>query len=176
VRFGRSFAQILTISKMANTFVERLQAAIGPTYELWMRRSVQTAILYEAKRITDSLLGMTAEARGARPSPKVRNYVLMTQTKALVQSLPFADPGERQEIMWRTATSQAPIDETHARKRLQLVARHVPELALQLQPHVDPTKSQNEMVDALVTSLFVSVPVAVRHYGLGRFTFLTNAL
>jgi hypothetical protein len=164
---------ISLVLKMTNTFLERLHQAIGFRYEPWMRRSLQTAILYEAKRIAESLLGSTAASR-ARPSPQVRNDVLITQARALIQSLSFVDAEQRQEILWKTATSQEPVDGDNAWKRLQLLDRQVPDLVVQLVPHVDPTKSQNEMVDALATNLFVSA--AADCYFPGIFMVLTDTL
>ena len=83
-------------------FQERLKEKIGPKgYEPGMRRSVQSAIMFEAQRcVQDRLDSMR---------PFQRKIAFFDQMVALLETLDYIAPHHRAEIMCRTATSKEPM-------------------------------------------------------------------
>lgn len=76
------------------TWQGRLKAAIGPRgYHIGMRRSLQTIILYEAKR--------AIEPRLKTLRPYQRKAAFMEQCFFLLDSLDFIFANQKVEILWR---------------------------------------------------------------------------
>jgi len=82
-----------------DSFQNHLKEQIGPKgYAPNLRRSVQSAVLFEAQRcVQDHLVAMR---------PFQRKIAFFNQFVALLDSLNFILPQQRHEIMWRTATSK----------------------------------------------------------------------
>jgi hypothetical protein len=114
-----------------------------------MRRSLQSIVLYEAKRCVEPQL------HSLRPFQ--RKLAMMDQIYALVHSLDFLYPHQRQEILWRTATSKEPISPEIAWKRQQLITKELKKLSDQIHPFLSPERTHEESVDLLEQNLFVRV-------------------
>jgi len=77
-------------------------SAVNGKYISCMRRSLQSIVLYEADRI---LGGRYQELR-----PFQRKFVLLATAVDLLGTLNFLDSDERKEIMFRTNSSQEPLE------------------------------------------------------------------
>jgi hypothetical protein len=132
-----------------STWHDRLKAIIGPRgYHPCMRRSLQTVILYEAKR--------AVEPRLKTLRPYQRKAAFMEQCSFLLESLDFVTPTQKEEVLWRTMTSRLPLDGTVAWTRLKSVGKELKDLADQIKAFTAPGRSHREAIDRLVQSLFVS--------------------
>ena len=129
------------------TWQDRLKAVIGPRgYENCMRRSLQTAILYEAKRCVAHRL----------PSlrPFQRKAAFMDQAFALLDSLDFLYPHQKAEILWRTASSKEQLDADIAWKREKGIEKELAVLSANIKPFVPKAKTHEEAVNLLVQDMF----------------------
>ena len=110
-----------------DTWHSRLKAVIGPHgYDSCMRRSLQTCILYEAKRIVSPQLEML--------KPFQRKFAFMDQAKALLQTIDFVPVHERDEIFYRTKCSMEMFKPDVAWKRAQTVDKELETLAELIKP------------------------------------------
>ena len=84
-----------------------------------MRRSVQSVILYEARRFISNQL----------PSlrPFQRRIAFWDQAVALIKQSDLL-PHHREEIMWRTGTSKALMDPETAWKRMKIIEKELEKL------------------------------------------------
>lgn len=129
------------------TWQDRLKAVIGPRgYENCMRRSLQTAILYEAKRCVAHRL----------PSlrPFQRKAAFMDQAFALLDSLDFLYPHQKAEILWRTASSKEQLDADIAWKREKGIEKELAVLSATIKPFVPKAKTHEEAVNLLVQDMY----------------------
>jgi hypothetical protein len=138
-----------------STFQERLKAVIGPRgYEGVMRRSVQSAILYEAKRCI--------APRFASLRPFQRKVAFMDQAHALIESLDFLFDHHKEEILWRTATSKEQLQPDFAWKRMKLIEKEMESIAsTKIKPFLGRGRAHEESCDLLVQSLYVSFIVSI---------------
>jgi hypothetical protein len=138
-----------------NTWMERMRLALcstnnGGRYEPVMRRSLQTCLLYEAKRVVD------ANYQDLRPFQ--RKLAFYDVLHALVDSICFLPlPQMRAELLWRTATSKVPLDADVAWKRAKLIEKEMARLAQEVKPLVVAGRSHAESVTMLVQQLFVRI-------------------
>lgn len=131
------------------TWSDRLKIAIGPNgYDDCMRRSVQTVILYEAKRCVQPRL---AELR-----PFQRKAVFMSTAVALLDSLDIMYPHQKAAIFWRTATSRELLDAEISWKRVKKIEREMSELSEKIKPFLNSRRSHDQAVDAMIQHMFVS--------------------
>jgi hypothetical protein len=131
------------------TFQDRLKDLVGTRgYENTMRRSLQSIILYEAKRCISPRLSSLR--------PFQRKVAFLDQACALVESLDFLFPHQKDEILWRTATSKEQLAPDFAWKRMKLIEKEMISLSQQVKPFVNTGRSHDESVDLLVQHLYVS--------------------
>lgn len=103
------------------TWLDRVKDVLGEGgYSEQMRRSLQTIVLHEAFRCIKPRLGTLR--------PFQRKAAFIDQAHALVQTMDFLYSHQREEILWRTATSKEPMSAEIAWKRQKLV-RTAPRLA-----------------------------------------------
>jgi hypothetical protein len=129
------------------TWQERLKVAIGPRgYDFSMRRSLQTVVLFEAKRCIEPKL----------PSlrPFQRKSAHIDQMLALLDSLSFLLPHQKEEVMWRTGSSKESLTPEIAWKRAKSVDIELEKLAKAVTPFIVAGRTHSEIVDMLVQSLF----------------------
>jgi hypothetical protein len=133
-----------------STFQERLKAVVGPRgYEPSMRRSLQSAILYEAKRC------IAPRFQSLRPFQ--RKVAFMDQANALIDSLDFVLEHQKREILWRTATSKEQLLPDFAWKRLKLIEKECELIAkTKVKPFLARGRTHEESCDLLIQSLYVS--------------------
>ena len=131
------------------SWLERLTLLIGPRgYNDCMRRSLQSVILFEARRcIEDELPNL---------KPFQRKIVLMDQANGLIESLPFLLPHQRDEILWRTATSKEQLNGDIAYKRIQQINKELQKLAKLIKQFMGPQGTHQEWVNHLEQFLFES--------------------
>jgi hypothetical protein len=118
-------------------------------YEPTMRRSIQTCILYEAKRIVTPVLDTLR--------PFQRRYAFMDQALALLASLDFVPPQHKEEIMWRTMSSKEALSPDVAWKRAQLIDRELKDLGELIKPFCTPERTHEQACNTLVRDLYVSM-------------------
>jgi hypothetical protein len=117
-------------------------------YDNASRRSVQTAILYEAHRcIADKLPTMR---------PFQRKIAFFDQARALLEATALS-PQQQSEIMWRTGTSKESLNSETAWKRLKLVEKELENISEKVKPLCKDGKSHDDVVDEFVVQQFVSV-------------------
>lgn len=138
------------MSHSSDTWLGRLTFLIGARgYNDCMRRSLQSVILYEARRCINE------ESKNMKPYQ--RKAVLMDQAHGLIESLPFLMPHQREEILWRTATSKEQINGDIAYKRIQQINKELLNLTELIKPFINHAASNNhqDWCNALEQSLFV---------------------
>jgi hypothetical protein len=136
-----------------STWLERLKPVFGPRgcYENGMRRSLQTVILYEAKRIVAPRL--------ASLRPFQRKAAFLDQAKALIETCDFLFPYQKEEVMWRTAASRQPLTAEMAWKRQKLTEKELEHLSKTIiKPLMQSNKrlTHEQACGMLVQTLFVS--------------------
>lgn len=131
-----------------SSFVDRLKSALGGvSYDPTKRRSVQSAILYEAYRcIEDKLPSM---------KPFQRKIAFYDQARALLEATGFA-PQDQIEIMWRTATSREALTPDSAWKRVRLVEKEVERIRDKVKPLCEEGKSHDDVIKEFIQQQFVS--------------------
>lgn len=130
-----------------STWQDRLKGAIGSRgYENCMRRSLQTVLLYEAKRCVAHRL----------PSlrPFQRKAAYMDQILALLESLDFLYPHQKSEVLWRTASSKDQLDPDIAWKREKGIEKEMATLAKKVKPFVAKAQTHEEAVNLLIQDLY----------------------
>ena len=132
-----------------DTWQQRLTALLGPRgYQNNMRRSLQTIVLYEAKR--------SLEQRPKSLRPYQRKIAFLQQAQYILDTLDFLFPKQRAEILYRTLTSRTKLDGDTAWARLKGISKELSTLANQAQPHLAGASSQTEAVDHMVQAMYVS--------------------
>lgn len=129
------------------TWQDRLKGVIGPRgYENCMRRSLQTVLLYEAKRCVAHRL----------PSlrPFQRKAAYMDQAIALLDSLDFLYPHQKGEVLWRTASSKEVLDSDIGWKREKGIEKELSVLAKKIKPFVAKAQTHDEAVNMLIQDLY----------------------
>lgn len=130
-----------------STWQSRVKNLLGtPGYDPCMRRSLQTIVLYEAKR------GMETRLKQLRPYQ--RKAAFMEQCYYLLDQLDFLFPDQRQEILWRTMTSRVPIDGDCAWARLKNINKELKNLQTKVKSVLSPTRSHQESVDLMVQEMY----------------------
>ena len=131
-----------------SSFVQRLKDALGDRgYQSYARRSVQTAILYEANRcLGDQLPSMR---------PFQRKLAFYDQAKALLEATGFS-PQQQTEIMWRTGTSREVLNPDSAWKRAKLVEKELEKIRDKVKPLCVDGKTHNEIIDEYIQQQYVS--------------------
>ncbi|KAL7575484.1 hypothetical protein ACA910_020070 [Epithemia clementina (nom. ined.)] len=128
-------------------WLDRVKTLLGPRgYDHSMRRSIQTLVIYEAKRCIQACVG---DLR-----PFQRKVALVDQAQALVSMLDFCLPHHKAEILWRTSTSRETVTPEICWKRFQLIQKELDRLAEQIKPFMAPERSHQEAVDLLEQHLF----------------------
>mmetsp|Transcript_11867 Transcript_11867/g.28771 ORF Transcript_11867/g.28771 Transcript_11867/m.28771 type:complete len:164 (+) Transcript_11867:279-770(+) len=128
-------------------WLERVKNLLGPRgYDPSMRRSVQTLVIYEAKRCIQPRIG---DLR-----PFQRKVALVDQAQALVNTLDFCLPHHKAEILWRTSTSRETVTPEICWKRFQLVQKELDRLSEMIKQFMAPERSHQETVDELEQHLF----------------------
>jgi hypothetical protein len=131
----------------SSSWLDRLKMVIGPRgYENCMRRSLQTVLLYEAKRCVANRLSSLR--------PFQRKAVLNDQVLALLESLDFLYPHQKSEILWRTGSSKEAMDADVAWKREKGIEKELETLAQKIKPYVGKASSHTEACNMLVQNLF----------------------
>lgn len=130
-----------------STWQELAKAACGDRgYEVAMRRSLQTVLLFEAVRC----LGPKLPAL----RPFQRKAVYMDQVHILLESLDFLDPTQKSELLWRTASSKEEMDSEIAWKRAKTIQKDLEGLQMKIRPIVPRASTHEEAVQMLVQSLY----------------------
>lgn len=75
-----------------------------------------------------------------------------------MDSLDFLFPHQKEEILWRTATSKESLQPEVSWKRVKLIEKELGKLAEKMKPikEANPTRTHDECVNLLVHELFVS--------------------
>uniref|UniRef100_A0A7S3P449 Uncharacterized protein n=1 Tax=Amphora coffeiformis TaxID=265554 RepID=A0A7S3P449_9STRA len=132
-----------------SSWLERLTLLVGPRgYHDCMRRSLQSVILFEAKRCIEEEL--------PNLKPFQRKIALMDQANGLIESLPFLMPHQREEILWRTATSKEQLNGDIAYKRIQQINKELQKLAKEIKKFITPESTHQDWVNHLEQFLFES--------------------
>jgi hypothetical protein len=133
-----------------SSFQDRFKRAIGPRgYEVCMRRSVQTVILYEAYRCIESRISALR--------PFQRKFAFWDQAVALLRQSDLL-PHQREEILWRTGTSKEPMQIDTAWKRMKLIEKEIEKLIEEkVKPLYAEGKTHEEICSEFVQKQYESV-------------------
>lgn len=105
-----------------------------------MRRSVQTAVMYEAHRALQSKLSSLR--------PFQRKIALINVSNDLVDTLDFIPQFHREQIMFRTASGRLPLSPDLAWRRMKLIDREIMKHVVpQMEPFIDPDKTHQQACD-----------------------------
>jgi hypothetical protein len=143
------------------TFHERLNLALGPHgYNVGLRRSLQSVVLFEAKRCVDEF----EASRTAQHLPPLRSVqckaILWKVAQAILASM-YIQPRQREEILWRTRTSKEPLGDEIAWKRARMIEKDLSKLTDDIRPYQADGRSSDEAVDLYIQGLFVRIKVSI---------------
>ena len=138
------------------TFNERLRNVVGPRgYEGGLRRSIQSVVLFEAKRILAQMEAQRTAENLAALRAFQRKHVHWEVAKAVLETTDLQSH-ERNEVLWRTGTSKEPLGAETAWKRCKIIEKELQNLADAIHPFQAPGRSDEEAIDLYVQSAFVS--------------------
>jgi len=135
-----------------DSFKTRTISVVKGKYEPYMRRSLQSLVLYEANRCL--------EQRYAQLRPFQRKFALHATASELLQDLGFLDFYQRQEIMFRTIASKEPLAPDLAWRRMKLITREIgasiltPAYRAVLASDEHADKSHDERCDLLLQLMY----------------------
>jgi hypothetical protein len=150
---------------MTASWVDRVRTALQPTgyyHDNKFRKSLQTAVLFEALR------SVNASSANQLKSYE-RKYALLQQAELLLDELVqghVMTPPQRDEVLWKTASSRQILDAPTAWKRVKAIERELNALALQVRPFLtsaddDGTSavpsSHDDAVDQMVRAQYVRI-------------------
>jgi hypothetical protein len=133
----------------------RLKLIIGPLgYMCYMRRSLQTIMLYEAKRCIRSRLS------GLRPFQK--RALLLGQVYKLLDAIPLdlLNPHQKEQILWRTQKDGKQLDDVTAWKRAKIIERDLAKTLQEFKPFPVQGTTHQESVNLFVQASYVSACIA----------------
>jgi hypothetical protein len=167
---------------MTVAWVDRVRTALEPTgyyHDNKFRKSLQTAVLFEALR------SVNASSAQNHLKSYERKYALLQQADILLDELVqgrVMTPPQRDEVLWKTASSRQTLDAPTAWKRVKAIERELNALALQVRPFLtfaaengeDPTaaasvpSSHDDAVDQMVRAQYVRIGRRSCGYCYGR--------
>jgi len=123
---------------------------MGAEYYPSQRRSVQTAVLYEANRCLNS--------RYSALRPFQRKIALYDCAVDLINSLTFIPPYHKLEIMFRTASGKVPLSPELAWRRMKLIDREISKVIVPgVKPFMRGGKSHSAACDAFIQKQYETV-------------------
>lgn len=144
-------------SSASNTFGARLNAAIDGAYDTQLRRSIQSVVLYEAKRILAQIEAQRFAQNMGQLRAFQRKHVHWELCKAVL-NLTTLHPHQRVEVLWRTATSKEPLGADTAWKRAKTIEKEVKALAETISSIQNARKcTHQQAIDAYIEQQFVSL-------------------
>ena len=147
---GRGVPQVLCVTHLGGCLghVGGLLHALGSNgYDNVCRRSVQTAVLYEAHRcIADKIPTMR---------PFQRKIAFFDQARALLEATGLT-PQQQLEVMWRTGTSKEALNPETAWKRFKLVEKELEKISEKVKPLCKVGKSHDDVMKEYIYLQFVS--------------------
>lgn len=131
-----------------STWEEKLIDAFGPGgYHISMRRSLLTAILFEAHRcVGDALPDL---------KPFQRRIAYWDMVVALVDSLSFLQQYQKDEVLWRTGTSKEQLQPEGTWKRRKLVLKELTKINEAVSALLEG-RSDEEAVEEYIQQQYVS--------------------
>ena len=139
------------------TFRERLNQALGPRgYDDSLRRSVQSVVLFEAKRCVEEF----EAGRSTQRLPLLRVFQRKAVHWAIAKDLLAStdlQPYQCTEVLWRTCTNKQPLGDDNSWRRAKVIAKELSKLADQIRSHQTGGLSSDEAVDLYVQGLYVSM-------------------
>lgn len=129
----------------------RLKLVIGTEgYMTYMRRSLQTIVLFEAKRCIGPRL--------ASLRPFQKRTLLLEQVYRLLEAMPgaFLSPYEKEQILWRTQKDGKQLDDVTAWKRAKIIERDLARTIKEFQRFGVQGRTHQESVNLFVQFTYVS--------------------
>ena len=138
-----------------NGWQERLKRIIGPTgYQPYMRRSMHTIVLYEAKRCITPRL--------SRLRPFQKRALLLSMVHNVLWEIDFMTAADKESVLWKTQRSREQLDAVTAWKRCKLIQRDLDKLLLEIPRYMAPMRPHSVAVEMMVQAMFVSQSVSQR--------------
>jgi hypothetical protein len=136
------------------TWQERLKKILGPGgyADSYMRRSMQTVVLYEAMRCIQPHLEIL------RPFQK--RALLWMQVHKLLDSLDFLTPQQKKEVLWRTQKKGEHLNDESAWSRAKTNEKYLRKTVQEIGPFIVAGQSHQQAVDAMVRQAYVSTLTA----------------
>lgn len=129
---------------------DRLKLIMGSVgYQAYMRRSLQTVVLYEAKRCI--------APRIPRLRPFQKRALLLNMIYNILRKIDFLSASEKEAVLWKTQRSQEQLDPVTAWKRCKIIERDLSKLLSDFPPFVAPGRPHSSSVDMLVQDMYVSM-------------------
>ena len=136
-----------------NGWQERLKRIIGPTgYQPYMRRSMQTIVLYEAKRCITPRL--------SRLRPFQKRALLLSMVHNVLWEIDFMTAADKESVLWKTQRSREQLDAVTAWKRCKIIQRDLDKLLLEIPRYMAPMRPHSVAVEMMVQAMFVSQSVS----------------
>jgi hypothetical protein len=134
---------------MTSAWHDRLLQSFGPEgYKPFMRRSLQTCILFETRRIVQPLLGDL--------KPFQRKFAFMAMANDLLQAMDFISPDDKVHIMYRTMSSNELLPPDVAYKRAQMTERELQRLGSLVMQYHQPARPHHVACNLMVQQMYVS--------------------
>jgi hypothetical protein len=143
------------------TFGERLSSVLGTNagYDPSLRRSIQNAALFEAKRIIDHMEAQRAADDSLEHLRAFqRKYVFWELAKQVLDTT-HLQPEERAQVLWRKMTTKEPLGPETAWKRVRTIEKELESLADAIRPLLQAGgRSEEQAIDEYIARAFVSSP------------------
>jgi hypothetical protein len=139
------------------TFGERLSSVLGTNagYDPSLRRSIQNAALFEAKRIIDHMEAQRAADDSLEHLRAFqRKYVFWELAKQVLDTT-HLQPEERAQVLWRKMTTKEPLGPETAWKRVRTIEKELESLADAIRPLLQAGgRSEEQAIDEYIAQAF----------------------
>jgi hypothetical protein len=147
------------------TFGERLSSVLGTNagYDPSLRRSIQNAALFEAKRIIDHMEAQRAADDSLEHLRAFqRKYVFWELAKQVLDTT-HLQPEERAQVLWRKMTTKEPLGPETAWKRVRTIEKELESLADAIRPLLQAGgRSEEQAIDEYIAQAFVSSHIYIQ--------------
>ena len=138
-----------------STFAERLRNATSPGYDNSLRRSIQSVVLFEARRILSQIEAQRTAENLENLKAFQKKHVHWELANALLETTDLL-PHQRAAVMWRTATSREPLGPETAWKRSKTIEKELKAICDSIRPLQADGRSHDEAIDEYILQTFVS--------------------
>jgi hypothetical protein len=136
-----------------STFAERLRNATSPGYDNSLRRSIQSVVLFEARRILSQIETQRTAENLENLKAFQKKHVHWELANALLETTDLL-PHQRAAVMWRTGTSREPLGPETAWKRSKTIDKELKAICDSIRPLQADGRSHDEAIDEYILQTF----------------------